>query len=237
MKLNLTLESNKDIAYGIPNTEYKFRGLLYNSLDGVGEITEIHNDFTKTPFTFSNIYPPQETISKGSIVHIDITSQYEQFIRLLQSKLTGSEIRFGEHSYTVIDSQIQSSGVPISKSLSTPTGVYCTVNDDTETPTYWRPEHGVNTFIELIESDLDDKIATHTTHNPSDRDFTVFNEVDFERTSARPVQLSQDTTHTIIVSKWTLSYTIQNQLHETYISLAQNSGIGGRNTLSFGYLL
>lgn len=115
--------------------------------------------------------------------------------------------------------------------------MYCTVHDNTETPTYWRPEHGLNTFIESIESDLDDTIDRHTTHNASDREFTVFNEVDFKRTSARPVQLSPDTTHTIILSKWTLSYTIQNQLHETYISLAKNSGIGGRNTLSFGYLL
>lgn len=234
MRLVLTIKPSASYSIGT-EFEYKFRGVLYSAIQDSHPI--YHN--TEVPaFTFSDILPPTDTLEAGETYQIVVCSYSQSVLdSIAKSLYTQQTITVGELELEVEDVATRSVSIGSSGTFKTETGVYCAIPNEKEYDTYWKPDqHSVSTFIDLIETELDRRVGLLTEYDSSERDFSVFNEIEFVRMKARPYQIASDTTHTFINSKWNLSYEIQNELHYTYLQMATSLGIGTKNSLGLGFL-
>lgn len=233
MRATVTLEPRRDIEYQ-SNYEHNLRGLLYDELRD--EFPDVHGDHKDSPFVFSNVFPPEEIITSEKKF---ILASYDQdYLYTLLSGIEDSKLDIGEMPFECSD--IHLNNIPIGREgvLETPTGVYCEVPSDRNQPTYWRQDHGYNTFKDQIEASLDWKIdQLHPEYNSEERDFPVFESYDLDRTFARPVTVETNSELTMVLSRWDLRYQIRNDLHRSYIQMALDTGIGWKNSLGFGFVL
>lgn len=214
--------------------EYKLRGLLYSTIK---DSHPLYHNSEVPAFTFSDILPPTNELNSEESYQIVISSYSESVLESIADSLCGERVNVGEISFEVVDTTQQSPTIGASGTVKTETGVYCAIPNEKQYDTYWKPEeHSVSTFIDIVESELDRRVDLLTEYDSSNRDFSVFNSVEFTRMKARPYQIATDTTHTIITSKWNLSYNIQNDLHYTYLQIAFSLGIGTKNSLGLGFL-
>lgn len=233
MRLRLDLQPKQD-SYLDESWRHKFRGVLYNNITNT-DYHWVHN-YDVTPFNFSNFYEREkEYLQENNIYHITITSFFDGLLQNLKKNLKNT-IHIGDYSFIVKNSKYITEKLPESGTIETKTAIYCEVPSDYDTATYWKPDHGLDKFIQIIENDLDNKIDALTKYNSDNRGFTIFNELSFINTYSKPLQINTDTTHTLILSKWNLNYTIQNDLHKEYIKIALQTGLGGYNSLGLGYL-
>lgn len=214
--------------------EYKFRGVVYSNLEP--NIAQKVHDERFAPFTFSGVFPFSKQVEPSDEKNIIVSSYRSDVIHSFAENVSDDVIEVGDVKLEVIDVDIFSQEIPLTGKLYTPSGVYCEIDDDSyNTATYWKEEYGVDSFIEEIEQQLDNQIDKLTEYNSADRDFAVFSRASCEREFSRQIQVDTNEQHTVVLSKWNLSYTITNDLHYEYIKLAYQLGIGGKNTLGCGY--
>lgn len=214
--------------------EYKLRGLLYSVIQ---ESHPLYHNSEVPAFTFSNFLPPTNTLEEDESYQIVVGSYSESVLESISDALLGERVTVGELELHIDDISQINPAIGSSGTVTTETGVYCAIPNDKQYDTYWKPDnHSVSTFIDIIESELDRRVDVLTEYDSSDRDFSVFNGVEFNRMKARPYQVASDTTHTFITSKWDLSYEIQNDLHYTYLQLAFSLGVGTKNSLGLGFI-
>ena len=214
--------------------EYKLRGLLYSTIQ---DTHPMYHNSEVPAFTFSDILPPTNELESNESYQIIISSYTESVLESMAESLQSERVNVGEVSFKVIDVTKQSPAIGSSGTVKTETGVYCAIPNEKQYDTFWKPdEHSVATFIDILESELDRRVDLLTEYDSSNRDFSVFNSVEFIRMKARPYQIATDTTHTFITSKWNLSYEIQNELHYTYLQIAFSLGVGTKNSLGLGFL-
>lgn len=232
MRATVTLEPKGTLEYQ-SNYEHNLRGILYNELRD--EFPDAHADHKNIPFVFSNIFPPEEIMESEK--QLIIASYDQDYLFTMVNGLVDSQVNIGEMAFECTDAHINNLSIDSAGSLETPTGVYCEVPSDREQPTYWKRDHGYNTFREQIESNLDWKIDEFSyEYSSEDRDFPVFESYELDRTLARPVTVETNSTLTMVLSRWKLNYQIRNELHRAYIQTALDMGIGCKNSLSFGFL-
>ena len=229
--IHLTAQSNCKYS---TDYEHKLRGVFYNALQD--SKPELHSSHQQIPFTFSNIYPPEEIISEGDTKKLTFASYDDEIFFTVLSEISNSQVTVGEMIFRVNEISIHNTNVSQRGSLSTPNGVYCEVPSDREHPTYWKPNHGLNSFKEQIESTLDWKIDTYTTHSSEERNFPIFNSYELIKQYSRPYTVETSQQLTFVLSKWKLDYDLENSLHRSYINIALDTGLGKKNTLGLGFV-
>lgn len=233
MRALLELEPRRQVEYE-QDYNHNVRGYIYQFLED--EFPDVHSDNKDIPFTFSNFFPPRQVLSDKT--NLIIASQNREYFDHIVSGVSKCKtINIGEMPFKLKDIDIFNINIKQTGELRSEHGIYCTVDSNRENPTYWKKSHGVNVFMDRIEDSLDWKIDQLTPFSSQKRNFNIFDGFELQDTFARPVTVEEDGNRiTMILSNWKFEYTIRNGLHEEYIRMALNTGVGWKNTLGFGFV-
>lgn len=254
MRILITLQATANTVYNT-NYHHKLRGRIGTALQDT-PFSDSHGTDTNTPtsVTMSNIFPWTNDITEGDTYNVLIASPNETALTQIAENLQQNpEFNVGEMGFEVIDQTIVNPdvGEPGTQGvLSTATGVLIRIPerkyDDygitpDGNPPYrcWEPDYSLNPFITQLENNLDWK-HTHFEDEylpgPTDLDNQLFDEYELLKTYGLNLEVTSGTTVTYIVSKWNLTYTVQNNHHRRHLNLALAAGLGERNGMGLGFV-
>lgn len=261
MRLIVQLRATINAAY---NSAYhhKLRGAIWTR---VGEqYSHLHDTSEPIPMTFTNVMPWGEII-EGEVYTVVIASPYEALLSELSESLhANQEVNIGEMRFRVIDQTVGSEivGEPRDNGfLETQTGVICALpksvaktygldaskinTGEAETRMFWQPEHGIGPFREVVEHSLQhhhDVVYGDRYPGPCEVDSPLFDSYELLKTFSIPVTLTTGVTHTYVLSKWRLGYTVRRDNgvdashHRRHLNLALDCGVGQKTSHGFGFL-
>jgi|AntRauTorcE11898_2_1112593.scaffolds.fasta_scaffold03021_2 CRISPR-associated endoribonuclease Cas6 len=232
---------------------HKLRGRFWQQLRDT-EFSRRHDKHAPPGFCFSNPFPPQEVIEEGEEMRILISSVDMDLIAQIGADLMENpELNVGEMPFEVdsvyeVDHEV---GEPGTKgTIETGTGIFVSIPPDqcetygieqpeTDTDTFWRPEHTIEPFKDAIEQSLQfnhELYGNSSIPGPAEVDWELFNGYDYEDSYSFPLQVSPDTELTVIVTEWEFDYRVQNDYHRQHLNLALDVGLGKRTGMGLGFL-
>lgn len=250
VRLLVTLDAQADAAY---RTAYhhKLRGRLWRALEDT-EFESEHDDGQPLGLSFSNIFPWGD-IQEGDERSLLVASAREPLLTEIARDLQANpEFNVGDMPFEVSD--VSSLEVDVGEPgtrgvIETATGVVVRltdehrerygIEDDHDAPTYWQPEHTIEPFKNAVRANLQhkhDRFAHDYQPGPNEIDTDLFDGYDLIKTYALPVTVTTGTTIDIVLSKWRLEYRVRDDDHRRHLNLALDTGIGGRNSLGFGFV-
>lgn len=250
MRILARLSARADAAYD-PQYHHKLRGRVWRALDGT-DFDELHDDGEPPGFTYSNPFPPGD-MRKGDDRTLLVASPHEELLTHVAHDLNDDrELNVGEMPFRVEDLSALAPDVGepgSSGTIETGTGVLVRIppwrfdeygiNHDHDEAEFWKPEHTMEPFRAQVEANLDKKhrlFAPDHLPGPSDREVELFDSYELIKTFALPTTVTQGQEVTLILSKWRLGYTVQDDHHRRHLNLALDCGIGERNSLGFGFV-
>ena len=251
MRILVRLSARMDAEYD--NAHHaKLRGRLWGALRGTG-YDDHHDREEPSPFCFSLVFPPHD-MQEGDERMVLMASPEEELLTHVARDLQDRpELNVGEMPFTVENLQVLSPdvGEPGTQgSLETGTGVVVRIppwqretygidEGQGDTATFWRPEHTIEPFRKQVVANLDRKYGLYGPGygtGPSDVPGDLFEEYEFLKQYALPVDVTHGQRMTYVVSKWRFGYTVRDDDHRRHLNLALDCGIGERNALGFGFL-
>lgn len=229
---------------------HKLRGRVWQALRGT-EYEHLHDEERPLGFCYSNPFPPGN-ISEGDERIVIFSATDRDLLGEIAADLDANpEFNIGEMPFEVTEMSLLSPDVGepgTSGVLESGTGLLVRIppwraddygiEHDGENATFWQPEHSMEPLKVQVENNLDKKHGLFHPDDlpgPSDVDGDLFEEYDLIKTYALPVQVTEDTELTYVVSKWRLGYTVRNDHHRRHLNLALDTGLGERNSLGFGF--
>jgi len=245
MRVLLDLRAEMTGSYD-PEYHGRLRSRIWDALSG----TNFDEHGVETPgFTFSNPFPWGD-FEEGDERHLLIAAARErQLAELTEDLLDNPEVHAGTMPFSVLDATPVDPDVgPPGETgvLETATGVYAVTPpnylsnpDEYDDETFWRPEHGMEAFLEHVETQLQrnhDRFMPDSDPGPKDVDEPLFDEFEMVKKYWLDVQLTGDTEWTVLLSKWRFPYRVRDDHHRRHLNLALDVGIGRRTPLGFGFL-
>lgn len=245
MRVLFDLESKAETAYD-PEYHGRLRAQIWDTLRD----TQYDEHGTQTPgFVFSNPFPWGD-LGKGDERHLLVASpREEQLAYITAGLLENSEIQAGLMPFSVTDARPidPDVGPPGTEGvLETHTGVYAVTPpqylddpDKHDDETFWRPEHGMEAFLDHVETQLQrnhDRFMPNSDPGPKEIDTSLFETYEMIKKYWLDVQFTEDTEWTVLVSKWRFPYRVRDDHHRRHLNLALDVGIGRRTPLGFGFL-
>jgi CRISPR-associated endoribonuclease Cas6 len=250
MRLLVQFTAEADAEYRT-SYHHKLRGRLWRALEGT-QFDEEHDDGQPLGLSFSNIFPWGE-IEEGDTRSLLVASAREPLLAEIARDLQENpEFNVGDMPFRVSD--VSTVDVDVGEPgtrgvIETATGVFVRlteehretygIEDDHDAPTYWRPEHTIEPFKNAIGANLQhkhDRFAHDYQPGPEDAGGDLFEGYDLIKTYALPVTVTAGTTLEVVLSKWRLEYRVRDDHHRRHLNLALSTGIGGRNSLGFGFV-
>lgn len=250
MRLLVRLRARRNAKYD-NIYHHKLRGRMWRALSGT-EFDERHDDGRHAGFTMSNPFPPQD-MQEGDRRTLLIAAPERDLLGAIAKDFDENpELNIGEMPFEVTDISLLAPdvGEPGTRGvLDTGTGVVCRlppwrcdeygIETDGEHATFWEPEHTIEPLKDQLTNNLDqkhDRFCPDDLPGPSDRDNDLFDSYELIKTFAIPVTVTQGVEMTYILSKWRFGYEVQDDHHRRHLNLALDAGIGGRNSMGFGFL-
>lgn len=252
MRILVRLAARADAAYD--NTyHHKLRGRIWRAIEGT-DFDEQHEDDTPPGFSYSNIFPWGE-IEEGDNRHLLVASPHEELLAHIAEdfqenrKLNVGEMPFRIDDMSALDVDVGEPGTR--GTIETATGVVVRLHehhreeygvddgDHEDTPTFWRPEHSMEPFVNAIEDNAQlkhDLFAPDYLPGPTEVDGGLFDGYELIKTYALPVTVTTGVEHEMVLSKWRLDYRVRDDNHRRHLNLLLDCGIGGRNALGFGFI-
>jgi len=253
VRLLLRLTARADTAYD-ETYHNKLRGVIWNALEGT-RFDDEHDSGEPLGFAYSNPFPPGD-MREGDEKTLILSSVHEDLLsHIAQSLKADRELNIGEMPFHVDDMsalEVDVGEPGTEGTIETGTGVVVrlyekhreeygieTDGDYGDTATYWRPKHTNEPFVDAVTDNLQTKhdlfMPDHLP-GPEEVDGRLFNEYDLIKTYALPVTVTEGVERRIVLSKWRLGYKIRDDHHRRHLNLALDAGIGGRNSLGFGFV-
>lgn len=250
MRILVTLRARAEAAYD-KTYHNKLRGRVWRALEGTPFEGE-HGDGEPLGLSFSNPFPWGD-IQEGDTRSVLLASPREELLAAIaQSLKNDREFNVGEMPFRVED--LSALDVDVGEpgtrgTIETATGVVVRlyehhrdeygINVDGDTPTYWRPDHTMEPFVDAITDNLQrkhDRFAPEYRPGPAEVDGDLFEGYDLIKTYALPVTVTTGVELEMVLSKWRLDYRVRDEHHRRHLNLALDTGIGGRNGLGFGFV-
>lgn len=250
MRLLVKLNAQADASYRT-SYHHKLRGRLWRALEDT-KFEDEHDDGQPLGLSFSNIFPWGE-ISQGDTRSLLVASTREGLLAEIARDLQADrEFNVGDMPFEVAD--VSTVDVDVGEPgtrgvVETATGVLVRLTEDHrqtygidsehDAPTYWRPEHTIEPFRNALQGNLQhkhDRFAHDYQPGPEEIDADLFSGYDLIKTYALPVTVTAGTTIEVVLSKWRLDYRVRDDDHRRHLNLALSTGIGGRNSLGFGFV-
>lgn len=251
MRLLLRLRATADAEY---KTDYhhKLRGWIWKALRG-SVFDEAHGSDTPLGLAFSNIFPPgrieeddQRTLLVAS-PHEELLTQVAGYVQR-NPGLDIGWMSFEAEDISVVEPDVGEPGTR--GTIETGTGILARISPEhrerhgistpaTDEVTFWRPEHTMEPFHDVIEANLQlkhDLFAPTYLQGPTDVDHSLFQGYDLIKTYALPLTVTQGEERTVILSKWRFEYEVRDDHHRRHLNLALDCGLGGRNALGLGFV-
>ncbi len=224
---------------------------MWNALEE-SEFDERHDEEGPAGLCFSNPFPPRD-MEEGDERTLLVAAPERDMLGAIADDFDKSpELNVGEMPFTVTDVSLLAPdvGEPGTRGvLESGTGVLVrlppwrceeySIETDGENPTFWEPEHTIEPLKNQVENNLDKKhgqFCPADLPGPTDRSYDLFDSYELIKTFAIPVTVTQGVEMTYVLSKWRFGYEVQDDHHRRHLNLALDAGIGGRNTLGFGFL-
>lgn len=253
MRLLLRLTARADAAYDNAY-HHKLRGAIWNALEGT-RFDEEHDSGEPIGFAYSNPFPPGD-MEEGDPKTVIVASVYEELLsHVAEAFKRNPELNIGEMPFHVNDMSALDVdvGEPGTQGvIETGTGVLVRlyeehrqkygINQDEghgDEPTFWRPEHTTEPFIEAVENNLQRKHEQFEREHlpgPVENDGRLFDEYELIKKFSVPVTVTEGETRNLILSKWRFGYEVRDNHHRRHLNLALDTGIGGRNSLGLGFV-
>ena len=260
MRVELALDAIADAAYDT-SYHHKLRGRLWRAFADDTTYSDVHDSDQGIGLAFSNIYP-WGNITEGDRRYLRVASPRRQVLDDLVTHL-GQDHAFdiGQMRFRVGEITGHAPDVGESGStglIDTATGVFCALNrersekygvdtgemdaGESETRTFWLPEHGMGPLRETISRSLQ---QTHESFGdpyydgPMEVDEPLFEQIEpikDEVTYSITFQPATAVDRTVILSKWRFGYRVRDETHRYHLNLALDSGIGQRREHGFGFL-
>lgn len=224
---------------------------MWQALEG-SEFDERHDEGRPTGLCFSNPFPPRDMEEGDKRTLIVASPERDMLGEIADDFDKNRELNIGEMPFAVTDVSLLAPdvGEPGTRGvLESGTGVLVRlppwrckeygIETDGENPTFWEPEHTIKPLKAQLENNLDqkhDQFCPDDLPGPTDRSTDLFDSYELIKTFAIPVTVTQGVEMTYILSKWRFGYEVQDDHHRRHLNLALDAGIGGRNTLGFGFL-
>lgn len=251
MRLLIRLRADADAVY--ENAYHnKLRGRLWRALRGT-VYEEAHGSGEPPGFVFSNVFP-WGTIAEGDERHVLVASPREELLSAMaQSLQDDREFNVGEMAFSVQDLSAVNPdvGEPGTRgTIESATGVlvrlydhhreeYGIEGDHGDNPTYWRPDHTIQPFVDAVTENLQrkhERFAPEFIPGPETVGDDLFDGYELIKTYALPVTVTTGVELDVVVSKWKLAYEVRDDTHRRHLNLALETGLGGRNALGFGFV-
>lgn len=245
MRVLLDLQAEANASYD-PEYHGRLRSRVWDALEG----TKSDEHGAETPgFVFSNPFPWGD-LAAGDERQLLIASPREEVLAHISADLLDNpEVHAGTMPFQVMDATAVDPdvGPPGTEGvLETATGVYAVTPppylddpDEYDDETFWRPEHGMDAFLEHVETQLQrnhDRFMPSSDPGPKELDSPLFEQFEMLKKYWLDVQLTGDTEWTVLVSKWRFPYRVRDDHHRRHLNLALDVGIGRRTPLGFGFL-
>ena len=250
MRLLARLRARADTVYD-NQYHHKLRGRLWRALEET-DYDERHDDHEPTGLCYSNPFPPRD-MQEGDERTLLISSPERELLGLVAEDLDEDrELNIGEMPFEITGLSLLAPdvGEPGTKGvIETGTGLLARIppwrceeygiETDGENPTFWKPDHTIEPLKAQLENNLDRKhglFCPADLPGPTDRSNDLFDSYELIKTFALPVTVTQGVEMTYILSKWRFGYEVEDDHHRRHLNLALDTGIGGRNTLGFGFV-
>ena len=246
------LSARADTAYDNAY-HHKLRGRIWQALDGT-EYDDRHGSGDPPGFVMSNPFPPGD-MREGDERKLLVASVDEGLLtHVAEDLLEDQELNIGEMPFHVDDVSVIAPDVGepgTSGTIETGTGVLVRLYDHhreeygidaegaDETPTYWRPEHSMEPFVNAIEDNAQykhDLFAPDYLPGPTDVEAPLFDGYELIKTFAIPLTVTQGVERELVLSKWRFDYTVRDDDHRRHLNLLLDCGVGGRNGLGLGFI-
>lgn len=255
MRVLIELSADTDATY---DHEYhnRVRARIWDALKNTPH--DNHGD-SSPGFTFSNPFNPDPDRKpwadprENETYNLIIASPHEQQLAHITADfLNNPHIHAGTMPFTITDAKPVHTdvGPPGTKGvLETATGVYAItapeyLSDETleqhDEDTFWRhSKHPVAAFQDYVETQLQrqhEAFMPDTVPGPKDTEHPLFESYEFLKDYWLDIEVSSNTTLTVLVTKWRFPYQVRSDAHREQLNLALDVGIGGRTPLGFGFL-
>lgn len=217
-------------------------------------IDELHNTSEIPKFAFSNPFPRKE-YDQNEISNLLISSPHPVIIELIQNSLEkNTEFNIGEMPFTVDEMSIITPDVGSVGSkgiLQSSTGVYIPLTKEhrekydiegfrASDKISWTPGYTIQAFNERLIENVQWKLQTLQNKKAPTPDHIndLFEAIEFGDTYPVEIPIGNDVTDTFtfIVTQVRCEYTVTSQDHRRWLNTILDTGLGWRNTLSFGML-
>lgn len=245
MRVLIDLQAEMTASYD-PEYHSRLRARIWDALRD----TAYDEHGGETPgFAFSNPFPWGD-LEEGDERHLLIAaSREEQLAHITADLLETPELHAGSMPFRVTDATPLDPdvGPPGTEGvLETATGMYVVTPpqylddpDEHDDETFWRPDHGMEAFVDHVETQLQrnhDRFMPGGDPGPTEVNAPLFEEFELIKTYWLDVQLSSGTEWTVLVSKWRFPYRVRDDHHRRHLNLALDVGLGRRTPLGFGFL-
>lgn len=250
MRLLIRLRARRDAEYD--NTyHHKLRGRVWQALAET-KFDDRHDEGEPAGLCFSNPFPPRNMREGDKRTLLVAAPERDMLAAIADDFDANRELNIGEMPFEVTDVSLLAPdvGEPGTRGvLETGTGVVVRlppwrceeygIETDGENPTFWEPDHTIKPLKTQLENNLDRKhgqFCPDDLPGPTDRSNDLFDSYELIKTFALPVTVTQGVEMTYVLSKWRFGYEVADEHHRRHLNLALDTGIGGRNTLGFGFL-
>ena len=251
MRLMLYLTAQADTAY-LTNYHRKLSGRVWRALKDT-PVEERHGSGEPSGFCMSNPFPFGD-MKQGDERKVIVSSVDEETLSYVAKDVKRDpEFNLGEMEFVVDDMSAfdVDVGEPgTSGTMETATGVVVRLYEDAreeygienghrDTPTYWRPEHTTEPFVDAVTGNLQrkhDRFVGDHLPGPAEVEGDLFNGYEMIKTYGLPVTVTEGVEMDMVLSKWRLSYEVRDNHHRRHLNLALDAGIGGRNSLGLGFV-
>ena len=250
----ITMDVRADIEYQ-PTYHTGVQGRIWQALEDT-EFQAQHDTNDPPKFSYSNPFPPKD-MEEGDQRKLMVASVSEELLAHVAADLLEDRdfnIKQMPFRVTDISEFTLDVGEPGSTgTISCGTGLFIRIphwdldrydmehpkGENADTPVYWRPEHGVHIVRDQLERALEYKWNLYGEQyypSPAETDHQLFEEYDYIKNFALPINVDPSHEHEFILSKWRFKYRVRDEAHRKHLNLALNLGLGERTGMGFGFI-
>lgn len=236
MKLIIELTAAADCEYDQIRAPYTVGSRIRNTVREHCPGVYDHDGDDPTPWTFALPEWQRNGFKRGDTAYLVVSSFERDVLEAVsQSVQDRPEIGMGRMIFDVERGFTETNAVRIGERgrIRTRTGVLVTVEPHGDT--WWREEDGANVFRQRIEENVHYQACSLGLGDWDDDPIRLFDDHEFVKTFAHPVQVTESTDTLIIASKWVFDYQVRDRRHRDYLNVALDAGIGAKTAYGFGF--
>ena len=239
MRTLIKLHARRDLAYD-NSYNHSLQGRVYDDLRGNGH-TDVLDGGPKL-FSYSNLFPPRDAKEGDSRSFIFAACNPDLVTSVAYGFCSRPEVNIGEMPFTAdeaftLDPQVEergtlTTGTPIIVRFGTETASEYGIDPEYDR-TYWRPEYGMDLFLDHLYGNLEKKYQKAFDDPAPDPPY--FSGYTMQKVVSKPVSYAnRDVTY--IGTEWEFDYEVRSAEHRRILNLALDAGLGELNGLGFGFV-